>query len=232
MKRFFTLIVILFCIGGLQAQSVDYELMGFVDDNDELIEGVSLDASQDFSPRIKVRNNGPGVLGISDSVIFDIFYDGVHLTMMSVKGVELQDFVAGESRLISLPHPLFTAEIMDEYTMTAFNICYELRFTGNSFDPVVDNNVACLSVSRPLPVEEYTNGDFLVGPNPARDALKIKAPAGTVVGIYNMAGQQLMTFCTGDDVYSADLSDWSSGIYFVKMSKGTAEMTRKVIIAR
>ena len=144
----------------------------------------------------------------------------------------MQSLVSGQEATVSLPQPLMTAAAMDESVITAFQICIEVRIAGSAHDPVADNNRACVQVNRPLPVPEYAEGDFRVGPNPAHDMMQIHAPVGTQVWIYDMSGRNLLKTNMMDDVFSVSLSDYAAGIYFVKLTNGKSETVRKIIIAK
>ena len=168
----------------------------------------------------------------TDTVYFDIYYNGSYASYFYLRGNQLQSLVSGQEATVSLPQPLMTAAAMDESVITAFQICIEVRIAGSAHDPVADNNRACVQVNRPLPVPEYAEGDFRVGPNPAQDVMQIHAPVGTQVWIYDMSGRNLLKTNMMDDVFSVSLSDYAAGIYFVKLTNGKSETVRKIIIAK
>lgn len=231
MKRVLCFLLTMSCLA-MQAQSVDYELLGFLDSRDSLVEELVLAANEDFTPSLRLKNHGTGVPAATDTVYFDIYYNGSYLTYFYLRGSQLQSLVSGQEATVSLPQPLMTAAQMDEYVITACQICIEVRIAGSAHDPVADNNRACVQVNRPLPVPEYAEGDFRVGPNPAHDVLRVQAPAGTQVWIYDMSGRNLLKTNMMDDVFSVSLSDYAAGIYFVKLTNGKSETVRKIIIAK
>lgn len=219
------------CLAG-QAQSVDYELLGFLDSRDSLVEELVLTASEDFTPSLRLKNNGPGVPATTDTVYFDIYYNGMYASYFYLRGNQLQSLVPGQEATVSLPQPLMTAAAMDESVITAFQICIEVRIAGSASDPVADNNHACVQVNRPLPVPGYAEGDFRVGPNPAHDVLRVQAPAGTQVEFFDMSGRKLLIDTMIEDDLYFNVSDFPAGFYFVKMSNGKTETVRKIIIAK
>lgn len=231
MKRVLCFLLTMICLA-MQAQSVDYELLGFLDSRDSLVEELVLTASEDFTPSLRLKNNGSGIPATTDTVYFDIYYNGSYASYFYLRGNQLQSLVSGQEATVSLPQPLMTAAAMDESVITAFQICIEVRIAGSASDPVADNNRACVQVNRPLPVPEYAEGDFRVGPNPAHDVMQIHAPAGTQVWIYDMSGRNLLKTNMMDDVFSVSLSDYAAGIYFVKLTNGKSETVRKIIIAK
>lgn len=231
MKKVLCFLLTMSCLA-MQAQSVDYELLGFLDSRDSLVEELVLAANEDFTPSLRLKNNGTGVPATTDTVYFDIYYNGSYASYFYLRGNQLQSLVSGQEATVSLPQPLMTAAEMDESVITAFQICIEVRIAGSAHDPVADNNRACVQVNRPLPVPEYAEGDFRVGPNPAHDVMQIHAPAGTQVWIYDMSGCNLLKTNMMDDVFSVSLSDYAAGIYFVKLTNGKSETVRKIIIAK
>ena len=231
MKKVLFFLMVLSCCA-MQAQSVDYELLGFLDSSDSLTDDLLLTAGEDFLPSIRVKNNGPGVPATTDTVYFDIYYNSSYLTYFYLRGSQLQNLGAGQEATVSLPQPLMTAATMDENVITSFRICIEVRIAGSASDPEAGNNLACVQVNRPLPVAEYVDDDFRVGPNPAFDQLKIQAPAGTQVGIFDISGRNLLNTNMIENVLSVNLSDYATGIYFVKMMNGRSETVRKIIIAK
>lgn len=231
MKKVLFILLMMSCFA-MQAQSVDYELLGFWDSHDSLVEEVVLTSNEDFTPVIRLKNNGTDVPALNDTVYFDIYLNSSYLTYFYLRGNQLQSLVPGQEATVSLPQPLMTAAQMDEYVLTTFRICMEVRIAGSASDPVSDNNLACVVVNRPLPVPEYAEGDFRVGPNPAHDVMQIHAPAGTQVWIYDMSGRNLLKTNMMDDVFSVSLSDYAAGIYFVKLTNGKSETVRKIIIAK
>ena len=231
MKKVLFFLLMVSCFAG-QAQSVDYELLGFLDSRDSLVEELVLTASEDFTPSLRLKNNGPGVPASTDTVYFDIYYNGSYASYFYLRGNQLQSLLSGQTATVSLPQPLMTAAAMDESVITAFQVCIEVRIAGSAHDPVADNNRACVQVDRPLPVHAYAERDFRVGPNPAHDVMQIHAPVGTQVWIYDMSGRNLLKTNMMDDVFSVSLSDYAAGIYFVKMTNGKSETVRKIIIAK
>ena len=231
MKRVLCFLLTMSCLA-MQAQSVDYELLGFLDSRDSLVEELVLAANEDFTPSLRLKNNGTGVPATTDTVYFDIYYNGSYASYFYLRGNQLQSLVSGQEATVSLPQPLMTAAAMDESVITAFQICIEVRIAGSAYDPVVDNNRACVQVNRPLPVPEYAEGDFRVGPNPARDVLSVQAPAGTQVELFDMSGRKLLNNTMIEDVFSFNVSNFSAGIYFVKMTNGKSETVRKIFIAK
>ena len=87
MKRFFTFLTFIVMIITAKAQSADYELLGFADENGTLTSSIVMNSTQDLKPRVILKNNGPSLASLTDSLIFDIFYnESNYVTSMVVMG--------------------------------------------------------------------------------------------------------------------------------------------------
>lgn len=231
MKKVF-FVLLMMGVMALQAQSVDYELLGFLDGQGNLVEDLLLSSDEDLTPSVRLKNNGPGVPAEDDTVYFDVYYNSSYITYIFLRGSQLQSLTPGQEATVSLPQPLMTAEMMDQSVITDFQLCMEVRIAGSATDPVSANNRACVQVNRPLPVPEYADDAFRVWPNPANDVLQIHAPSGTKVEVFDMSGRKMMENRMVGETFSADLSNWSAGMYFVKMTNGTSETVQKIIVAQ
>lgn len=228
MKRIFTFFCTIVLAVGLQAQNVDYEIVGFLDADDDVIEQYLMTSNEDLQPRVLLKNNGPGVCNASDSIIFDIYNNDELTTYIYIHGSELQSMSAGETRIISLPSPIYTSEVMDQFVMTSFVLCYEVRIVGTSVDSEASNNSACLQISRPLPVIEYAESAIRLYPNPAAHVLNISCPGFARLQIVNMLGQVVYIQEASGDA-QIDVSDLEKGVYFVRVVGAHGSSTHKFI---
>lgn len=77
---------------------------------------------------------------------------------------------------------------------------------------------------RPVSIEQFTENNFIISPNPASDYIEIKFDNGSVsnamnkIEIYNIFGVCVMTVYTKENVpiQRFDLSSLPNGTYFVK----------------
>lgn len=236
MKKVLTfLFAVTMCVV-LRAQTVDYELLGFLNGNDEVIYDLVLDANQDFEPRIMLKNNGPDVPAAADSIIFDIYYNGNYASYFYVQGINLHSIEAGQTGTIALPRALWTAAQMDAYMMTAFQICFEVRIAGSATDPDISNNEACVQVNRPLDVAEYGKADMKVWPNPTSGMVWIAAPeqvhGDCTVSIYDMFGKRLAQEKMETGTMTLDLCGFASGIYIVRVENGSEVIATEKVAKR
>jgi hypothetical protein len=86
-----------------------------------------------------------------------------------------------------------------------------------------------------LSTNEFSESNFIVYPNPARDALTVAMTGGesiSSIAIYDMLGKNIFTkkVQTGSASESVDISGISSGIYFLEVECGTAKTVKKLVI--
>lgn len=236
MKKIVLFFSFLVLVCNIKAQTVDYELIGFLDSQDEVTSNLGFMPTTDLELRVRLKNNGPNVPAMTDTVRFDIFCYETKVSQISVLGRDLQNVLSGDSCVIETPAPLYSAAIMDEYNMTAFPICYEVHIIGAATDPNPDNNTACVQINRPLPVEEFSAGEIKVYPNPTSAMCKIEADAwngelGTFqVEVYDLFGKQLRHLQMSGNAMMLDMSDFSNGMYVLRIiADGQCLKSEKII---
>lgn len=233
MKRLFCGLFLMCCVFCASAQTVDYEILGFVDANNEIIFDMPMSAASDFEPRLMLKNNGPDVIASSDTLFFDIFFNDNYLTSSYVRGSSLQNILPNQTGFYSLPQPLFTVEQMDQYVITDFRICFEMRISGVTVDPVASNNQACVQVSRPLEVVDNEVTNIKLYPNPTTDVVNLQwdgTNGNCEVAVYDLFGKMLFSQRVDDEHVSLDLATIASGMYLVRVfSDGKTVATEKVV---
>jgi hypothetical protein len=107
----------------------------------------------------------------------------------------------------------------DEFPISGKNVYYRLMQTDNNGDFEIFNPVATMCITK-------SNDVITVYPNPATDVVNVRMDIGAddkgVISIYNGFGQvvkqQTIEPTQGQNIYSLQLSDLSSGQYFVSFS--------------
>lgn len=233
MKRF---CIVLFLIASFflgAAQSVDYEILGFAGSDGNPISVIELSASQDLKPRVILKNNGPDAVAVTDTVIFDITYNQSYPAMnLKLTGTELHSVGQGEQVIVDLDRPIWTASVMDEYGLTACDICYEVRIVGAATDPVYTNNRACIDVTRALGVDAYDPISVSLFPNPASYYVVIQGAENAQLQIFDMAGRMVYTIENALENQWIDISSLSEGLYFVRVFDGKNSIARKLNVIR
>ncbi len=223
MRKFFVFIAAMLVLGCVSAQQVDYELIGFVNEEGQVLNDWQLASNEDLNVHIQFKNNGPDMLATSDRLIFVVKYNYDSIGTVSVAGTELQSILPGQEGTIAFPHSLFTAAAMDQYVMTAFSLCFEMRLEGTATDPVSANNEACVQVNRPLPVEEREEPSFRVYPNPVSSVCTVSGGemslTSSVISVYDMMGRKVLSteMCSIDN--TLDMSGLASGMYLLRVER-------------
>lgn len=106
-----------------------------------------------------------------------------------------------------------------------FNI--RIKDNGNGWGPVFKN---VISVQTNLATADLDLKNVVLYPNPVKDMLNISLDKNiTVVALYNVVGQEVLTkFFNSNDV-AFDLSSLTSGTYFAKVYADGLMKTMKVI---
>lgn len=223
MKRFFTFFMILLLGGFAYGQTVDLQLMGFLNENDQVVYDIVLTSDEDFQPRMQLKNNGPDVPAAGDSIIFDVEYNFAPLTQIVVMGSAFQNVVAGQTCTITLTQPMMTASYMDELQIVDFRMCYQVRIVGAAHDPDTTNNTACAQVDRPILVPEFEQAAWRVYPNPTTGVVRVASgndvAEPVVCTVYDLYGKMLLSNQLDASQSTLDLSALAKGMYIVRVSQ-------------
>lgn len=227
MKKFLLLFTTLSLFLTVNAQSVDYEILGFADENGNPVTSLVLSPTQDLNPCPILKNNGPGALGAADSVIIDIVLDdNTYLTYIYLTGQQLHSVSAGEQITINPDRPIWSAAVMDAFNMSSCTLCYELRVKGHSFDPNLDNNTTCVEITREVGINDGLGIEMAVFPNPATTFATLSGAAGSRVQIFDLTGRMLRGFNVVEDNFEVNIADFPSGIYLLHIQSGDGAMQR------
>lgn len=89
------------------------------------------------------------------------------------------------------------------------------------------------SIERILGTNEFFKKHFAVFPNPAQDQVTVKATSGTLiesVELTDVNGRKVMQLYNADSLeMPIDLSQTSSGMYFLKVTSGAGTGTAKIV---
>lgn len=96
---------------------------------------------------------------------------------------------------------------------------------GNVF--LFDNMTGVIGAT--LSTDKNTLEDVKVYPNPVRETLSIKSPAGSDISIYNVLGATVKTINKANALQKVSLADLKSGLYFVKIINEGKVFQSKII---
>jgi len=233
MKRFFILLTLLLPLFCLNAQQVDYEIVGFADEQGSQISSIVLNASDDFKPRVILKNNGPAVPAATDSVIFLVTNNQTtYITTIRMMGAQLQSLTTGQQTIVDLAQPIWTSEVMDQYHLMACYICFEVKIIGAATDPDSSNNVSCINFTRPLPVSDIPNSEVSLFPNPTSTSFSLSGINPKELQIFDLSGRRLSAFSNLTESSTFDVSALAEGMYIVKIFSDNGILVKKLSIKR
>lgn len=233
MKKIYILLMLAVAFSAVSAQTVDYEILGFADSDGNQIYSIDMDATQGLQPRVILKNNGTDAISAMDSVVFEITHEQWgYVASLLVLGTQLHSVSAGEQAIVDLPHPIWTAAVMDQYSITEGTICYEVRVFGVSVDPNPNNNKACIPFSRPLDIDGAAISSVSLFPNPASTAVTLSGVAGSQVQLFDMSGRRLSVIQSATENQLLDVSSLAKGLYIVRISNGGSSVVQKLNVIR
>ena len=234
MKKLFTLFAAMMTFVAVNAQSVDYGLIGFcevVGTQAQLTDAYNLSLTDDFTPYVAVTNNGPDVPAAADTVYFDVTIADMPIGSLYQPGSQMAQLTAGNTT--ALGATLFTADQMEELGLEGtFEMCWTVRIVGAASDPVSSNNTACIQVSRGTGVENIVAGEINVYPNPASDVINVANAEGARISVFDMNGRMVANVESASANQAIDASVLAKGMYIVRIADGQNVTTKKVSVVR
>lgn len=234
MKKIILLFVIFALFRTASAQVfVDFEILGFADENGNPVSTLVLGPTQDLSPSPILKNNGPDAIVASDSVYIDIVYNNdTYLTYIYLTGQQLHSVSAGEQVTINPVQPIWSAAVMDEYNLVSCTLCYEVRISGHSVDPNPNNNTACVEITRTVGIDESLDAETSLFPNPATSFVTLSGAAGKNVQFFDLTGKMVLNHEKISASQSFDISSLAEGLYIVRVSDGKKIVVKKLSVVR
>jgi len=124
--------------------------------------------------------------------------------------------------LYAFNNPNLTCVQVDDVTYANSQTCNENAETGFCVDPIVTFNVNCT-----LSVEEYEKSKIKVYPNPTESIINIQSlKLIDKITVYSIVGNIVLEKLNTSTI---DLSDYNSGVYFLKISINNRIESIKVI---
>lgn len=232
MRNFYTFLVFIALFITAGAQVTDYEVVGFADAEGNVISSIVMESTEDLQPRVILKNNGPGIAALTDTVFLDVFYnDDYYVTSVVMLGSQLHSVTAGEQAIIDLNAPIWTAETMDDYNLIACSICFEVRVAGTITDPNPNNNRSCINVTRVLDISDAEAANISLFPNPVSSSVTFSGATGSRVQILDMSGRMIYCQENISENQIVDVSSFANGIYIVRISQGNMLVAKKMIVS-
>ena len=238
MKKIFTFFAAMIAVVTMNAQSVDYQVLGFIDNADDqnIITDLYLSMTDELSVNMVVINNGPDAMAAGDSLLCTVAVNGLDLATGGYSYAEL-----AQNNLTAVETPwiaklgLFDAEIMDTYAQyfgSDFELCITLS-TKNATDVDPSNNSGCLHVYRgAVGIDEVAAGEISVYPNPATTVLNVANAEGAQVSVFDMSGRMVANVESASANETISVSNLAKGMYIVRIVDGQNVTTKKVSVVR
>ena len=232
MKKLFTILVAMCAMVAVNAQSVDLQAYGFVDNGTDqnVIYELNLSLTDDLNPNAVVVNAGPDALPATDTIMITISYMGQPIMQMG----GFSAIAVGSGIIFSGQDPILTADEMTEYGLEgSFELCYTFEIHAgpgsSTTDPDMSNNQACITINRgEVAISENVVSEVSIYPNPATSVLNVNAAGYSQVEVINMLGQVVYSNSISNNA-QINVSDLNNGVYFVRLSGANGTTTQKFI---
>lgn len=232
MKKLFTILVAMCAMVAVNAQSVDLQAYGFVDNatDQNVIDELNLSLTDDLNPNAVVVNAGPDALPATDTIMITISYMGQPIMQMG----GFSAIAVGSGIIFSGEDPILTADEMTQYGLEgSFELCYTFEIHAgpgsSTTDPDMSNNQACITINRGgVAISENVVSEVSIYPNPATSVLNVNAAGYSQVEVINMLGQVVYSNSISNNA-QINVSDLNNGVYFVRLSGANGTTTQKFI---
>ena len=232
MKKLFTILVAMCAMVAVNAQSVDLQAYGFVDNatDQNVIDELNLSLTDDLNPNAVVVNAGPDALPATDTIMITISYMGQPIMQMG----GFSAIAVGSGIIFSGEDPILTADEMTQYGLEgSFELCYTFEIHAgpgsSTTDPDMSNNQACITINRgDVAISENVVSEVSIYPNPATSVLNVNAAGYSQVEVINMLGQVVYSNSISNNA-QINVSDLNNGVYFVRLSGANGTTTQKFI---
>lgn len=234
MKRFFIVLFFIANFAFLRAQTVDIEVVGFLGSEVDTatIDTFYVEHDSGYSPIFLIANNSENALTVSDTLVMDIYFSGFYSTTREVYGEALADLNNGEAVPVTMNADWITVEEFDYPGFyQEFDLCMVASIRGTSIDSDESNNENCYYVVRldPDAISDVDELNFDFYPNPCNDILEVESAEALNMFIFDASGRMLKNFGVVKSE-KIDVSEFSSGIYYLLFSDKNKKSFRKLVI--
>ena len=235
MKKLFTLFAAMVTFVALNAQTVDYYMMGFAanhtDQQPTMLEQINLGMNEDLNPNAVLMNLGPDVPNPADTVAVVVYINNNAYSGMMLPSSYTQQLVANSGIILYTQDPLLTADDMEG--LTSFELCYVIGIFGTATDPDESNNTACITVNRgATDIFGFAEGEVNVYPNPATTVINIDNAEGAQVSVFDINGRMISNVESASANQTIDASNFAKGMYIVRIANGNNVITKKISVVR
>lgn len=228
MKRFILLFTLVAAFSMINAQKVTNILLVY-DGKLYYLDGQSFEFPSNPPPAIQFplviqfTNNGD-VLNAGDSMKMAMIIEGETKLVLSItldKAMQPGDTTIINLQGLQVP----TSEFKASNTW-----CFDIIKVYRSGVEQEISEPACANFTVSTGIAEVSRVETMVYPNPAKDVISIKNTNNATVYIYNILGKMVRKIDSTSDLLQVNVSDFSNGMYFIKIQNGNNVETKKILI--
>ncbi|HPX59654.1 MAG TPA: T9SS type A sorting domain-containing protein [Bacteroidales bacterium] len=228
MKRFILLFTLVAAFSMINAQKVTNILLVY-DGKLYYLDGQSFEFPSNPPPAIQFplviqfTNNGD-VLNAGDSMKMAMIIEGETKLVLSITLDKAMQ--PGDTSMINLQGlQVPTSEFKASNTW-----CFDITKVYRSGVEQEISEPACANFTVSTGIAEVSRVETMVYPNPAKDVISIKNTNNATVYIYNILGKMVRKIDSTSDLLQVNVSDFSNGMYFIKIQNGNNVETKKILI--
>jgi hypothetical protein len=228
MKRLILLFTLVVAFSMINAQKVTKIL--FINNGQAYnLDGLSLTfpanppAQLQFPLVIEITNNGDA-LNAGDSMKMAMIVEGeTQLTLTITINKEME---SGATTMIDLQK----LQVPGNIFKSSNTWCFDITKVYRSGVEQEISEPACANFTVSTGIAEVSRVETMVYPNPAKDVISIKNTNNATVYIYNILGKMVRKIDSTSDLLQVNVSDFSNGMYFIKIQNGNNVETKKILI--
>ena len=249
MKKLFTLFAAMVTFVALNAQNVNYSIVGFMDPNTYMItQEMHLSPTDTLIVYPIASNSGPETLTTSDTIFYHVSIENHSLDALgyipsiSTSAQEIAQYhLLDIDTLFPMMLGLLTPDQMDnaQYQgyfgtdFTNFEVCITLDFAVATEQSPADNTLCVTIIREPADgINEIAEGEVNVYPNPATTVINIDNAEGAQISVFDINGRMISNVESASANQTIDASNLAKGMYIVRIANGNNVITKKVSVVR
>lgn len=249
MKKLFTLFAAMVTFVAVNAQSVNYSIVGFMDPNTYMItQEMQLGPTDTLIVYPIATNSGPETLTTSDTIFYHVSIENHSLDALgyipsiSTSAQEIQQYHLLEiDTLFPMMLGILLPTQMDDpqyqgyfgTDFTDFEVCVTIDFAVATEQSPADNTLCVNIIREPtVGINEIVEGEVNVYPNPATTVINIDNAEGAQVSVFDINGRMITNVESASANQTIDASNFAKGMYIVRIANGNNVITKKVSVVR
>jgi hypothetical protein len=180
-------------------------------------------AQLQFPLVIEITNNGDA-LNAGDSMKMAMIIEGETKFALSITLNKAMQ--PGDTSMIDLQE----LQVASSEFKASNTWCFDITKVYRSGVEQEISEPACANFTVSTGIAEVSRVETMVYPNPAKDVISIKNTNNATVYIYNILGKMVRKIDSTSDLLQVNVSDFSNGMYFIKIQNGNNVETKKILI--